>query len=142
MFKTVVPTVRRFPIWIYVVGGLLVLANVAGSVGFLTGPSALIPGLEFKGPGEQASMMIAARQLGQGLFLLFALLYRNTRTLQMVWAMVIIREGIDLASILISGQGLSPIMVGVTIAIELAAFVHLGAIASGHLKKYRPQESK
>ncbi len=122
------------------IGWLLVFANISGGIAFLTGPSAIIPGLGFAGPEQQASIMIAARQLGQGVMLAFALLYKNVRTLQFAWLMVIIRESIDLAARLISGQGLSPIVIVVTIVLEIAAFIYLGAIASGHVARYVKSE--
>ena len=132
-FATVVPTVDRFPLWILIVGGLLVLANLGGSFSF----TGAIPGLGTSGPDQQAATMLAARQLGQAFILLFALLYRNVRVLQAVWFMTIIRECIDLIARLTSGQGLSPIFIVITIAIEIAAFIYLGAIASGHVARYR-----
>ena len=54
--------------------------------------------------------------------------------------MCIIRESIDFATRLISGQGLSPIAFIITIALEIAAFIYLGAIASGHVAKYASNE--
>ena len=127
-FATVVPTVEKYPTWILVAGWLLVFFNVMGSFSF----SGSIPGLLATGADQQAAIMLAARQLGQAFILGFGLLQKNVRTLQFLWAMVIIRESIDFAARLISGQGLSPIAFVVTIAIELAAFIHLGGIASGH----------
>ena len=81
--------------------------------------------------------MLAARQIGQSFILAYGLLQKNVRLLQFLWLMVIIRESIDFAARLISGQGLSPIMFIVTIVIEVAAFIYLGAIASGHVSKYK-----
>ena len=130
-FATVTPTVNRFPIWIIVLGWLLVFFNVMGSFSF----SGSIPGLLATGADQQAAIMLAARQLGQAFILGYGLLQKNVRTLQFLWGMVIIRESIDFAARLISGQGLSPIAFVVTIAIELTAFIYLGGIASGHFGK-------
>ncbi len=132
-FATLVPTVDRFPIWVLIFGWLLVFFNVTGSFGF----AGTIPGLGSTGPDQQAALMLAARQLGQAFILGFGLLQKNVRTLQFIWLMVIIRESIDLAARLISGQGLSPIAIIVTIVIELGIFIYLGAIASGHVARYR-----
>lgn len=134
-FATVVPTVEKFPLWILIAGWLLVFANVSGSFSF----AGTIPGLGATGADQQAALMLAARQIGQGFILGYGLLQKNVRTLQFLWAMVIIRESIDLAARLISGQGLSLVMFAVTIAIELAAFIYLGAIASGHVVKYKSE---
>jgi hypothetical protein len=130
---TVVRIVDKLPLWIRVIGWLLVLVNVMGSVSFVTNASAVIPGLGTTGPEQQAATMIAARQIGQAAILAFALLYRDVRVLQAAFVMVIIRESIDLVAGLISGKGLSPIMIGVTIALEAAAFIYLGMIASGRV---------
>lgn len=108
-----------------VLGGLLALANIAGAIGFLTGPSAAIPGLGFAGPGQQASIMIAARQLGQGLVLGYGLYTRNRTILLLAWGMGIIRESLDLYARLQSGQGLSPPMIAVTLALQIWAFLYL-----------------
>jgi hypothetical protein len=132
-FATVVPTVDKFPLWILIFGWLLVFANVSGSFSF----SGTIPGLAATGPDQQAAIMLAARQIGQSFILAYGLLQKNVRLLQFLWLMVIIRESIDFAARLISGQGLSPIMFIVTIVIEVAAFIYLGAIASGHVSKYK-----
>ena len=131
-FATVVSTVDRFPIWILVIGWLLVFFNVTGSYSF----SGTIPGLGTTGPDQQAAIMLAARQIGQAFILGYALLQKNVRTLQFVWLMCIIRESIDFAARLISGQGLSLIAFVITIALEIAAFLYLGAIASGRVAKY------
>ena len=64
-FATIVPTVDRFPIWIPVIGWLLVFFNVTGSFGF----SGTIPGLGTTGPDQQAAIMLAARQIGQAFIL-------------------------------------------------------------------------
>jgi hypothetical protein len=132
-FTTLVPTVDKFPLWILIAGWLLVFANISGSFSF----SGTIPGLAATGPDQQAAIMLAARQIGQGLILGYGLLQKNVRTLQFLWLMVIIRESIDFVASIISGQGLSPLMFIVTLAIELAAFIYLGLIASGHVAKYK-----
>jgi hypothetical protein len=141
-FHTAVRRVRRFPLWISIVGWVLVLANVSGVATMLVDGSGLIPGIGSTGADRQALMMIAARQLGQGMILAFALLYRDVRVLQAVFAMAFIREGIDLWARLESGAGIAPVMVIVMLAIEVAAFVHLGAVASGRISSYRPGGSK
>ena len=127
-FATVVPTVEKYPTWILVAGWLLVFFNVMGSISF----SGSIPGLLTTGADQQAAIMLAARQLGQAFILGFGLLQKNVRTLQFVWAMVIIRESIDLTARLVRGEGLSLIAFVITLAIEIAAFIYLGGIASGH----------
>lgn len=127
-FATVVPTVEKYPTWILVAGWLLVFFNVMGSFSF----SGSIPGLLTTGADQQAAIMLAARQLGQAFILGFGLLQKNVRTLQFVWAMVIIRESIDLTARLVRGEGLSLIAFVITLAIEIAAFIYLGGIASGH----------
>ena len=132
-FATLVPTVDKFPLWILIAGWVLVFANITGSFSF----SGTIPGLGMTGADQQAALMLAARQIGQGFILGYGLLQKNVRTLQFLWAMVIMRESIDLAARLISGQGLSLVMFVVTLAVELAAFIYLGAIASGHVAKYK-----
>lgn len=132
-FATVVPAVEKFPLWILIAGWFLVFANISGSFSF----AASIPGLETIGADQQAALMLAARQIGQGFILGYGLLQKNVRTLQFLWLMCIIRESIDFAARLISGQGFSPIMFVVTLAIEIAAFIYLGAIASGHVAKYK-----
>ena len=132
-FATLVPTVDRFPLWILIFGWLLVFANISGSFNF----AGTIPGLGTTGPDQQAAIMLAARQIGQGFILAYGLLQKNVRLLQFLWLMVLIRESIDFSASLISGQGLSPIMFIVTIVIELATFIYLGAIASGHVAKYK-----
>ncbi|MCX6056874.1 MAG: hypothetical protein NTW69_01820 [Chloroflexi bacterium] len=132
-FATIVPTVEKFPLWILIAGWFLVFANVSGSFSF----AASIPGLGTIGADQQAALMLAARQVGQGFILGYGLLQKNVRTLQFLWAMCIIRESIDFAARLISGQGFSPIMFIVTLAVEVAAFIYLGAIASGHVAKYK-----
>lgn len=127
-FATVVPIVKKYPVWILVAGWLLVVFNVMGSFSF----SGSIPGLLATGADQQAAIMLAARQLGQAFILGFGLLQKNVRTLQFIWAMVIIRESIDLAARLIRGEGLSLVAFVVTLVIEIAAFIYLGGIASGH----------
>ena len=125
----------QLPRWISIFGWLLVVANVSGAITMFGDASGLIPGIGSTGPDEQALSMIAARQLGQALLLAFALLYRDLRVLQLVWVMVFIREAIDLWARLVSGAGIDPKLVVVTLALELGAFVHLGKLsarASGH----------
>ena len=135
-FTTLVPSVDKFPLWILILGWLLVFFNLMGSFSF-TGS---IPGLGTTGPDQQAAIMLAARQVGQAFILGFGLLQKNVRTLQFIWLMVIIRETIDFSARLISGQGLSPIAFVITIIIEAAVFIYLGAIASGHVAKYRKEK--
>ena len=132
-FDTLVASVDKFPVWILILGWLLVFFNVMGSFSF----SGSIPGLGSSGPDQQAALMLAARQIGQAFILGYGLLQKNVRTLQFIWLMVIIRESIDFAARLNSGQGLSPIAFIITIVIELAVFIYLGAIASGHVAKYK-----
>jgi hypothetical protein len=109
------------------VGWLLVVFNVTGSVSFAQS----IPGLLAAGPDRQAAIMLGARQLGQGPLLGYALVQKNIRTLQVVWAMTIIRESGDFAARLVRGEGFTPAMFLVTLSIEIVAFGYLGAIASG-----------
>lgn len=132
-FATLVASVDKFPLWILILGWLLVFFNVMGSFSF----SGSIPGLGTTGPDQQAALMLAARQIGQAFILGYGLLQKNVRTLQFIWLMVIIRESIDFAARLISGQGLSPIAFIITIVIELVVFIYLGAIASGHIARYK-----
>ena len=132
-FATLVPVVDKFPLWILIAGWLLVFFNVMGSFGF----AGSIPGLGASGADQQAALMLAARQLGQGFILGYGLLQKNVRTLQFLWLMVILRESIDFAASLMRGQGLGPLAFVVTLAIELAAFIYLGAIASGHIAGYK-----
>jgi hypothetical protein len=132
-FATLVPTVDKFPLWILILGWMLVFFNVMGSFNF----AGTIPGLETTGADQQAALMLAARQVGQGFILGYGLLQKNVRTLQFLWLMCIIRESIDFAARLISGQGFSPTMFVVMLAIEIAAFIYLGAISSGHIAKYK-----
>lgn len=74
--------------------------------------------------------MIVGRQLGEAAILAFALLYRDVRVLQFVFAMAFIREAIDLWEVLSSGSGTSPALIVGVLIIELAAFIHLGAVES------------
>ena len=133
-FATLIATLDKFPLWSLILGWLLVFFNLMGSFGF----SGTIPGLGTTGPDQQAAIMLAARQVGQAFILGYGLLQKNVRTLQFIWLMVIIRESIDFAARLISGQGLSSIASIITIIIELTVFIYLGAIASGHIAKYNP----
>lgn len=130
---TVVPSVEKYPLWILIAGWLLVFFNVMGSFSF----SGSIPGLLATGADQQAAIMLAARQLGQAFILGFGLLQKNVRTLQFVWGMVIIRESLDLAARLMRGEGLPLLAFAITLAIEIAAFIYLGAIASGYVAPYK-----
>lgn len=139
-FHTVVPTVAAFPVAIVVFGWFFVVVNTFFGVAFLTNPASVIPGLGSVGADQQAAIMLAARNLGQALILAFALLYKNVRILQFVWLMAIIREGLDLVAALVRGSGPSPmvtvVLFSVVLIAEFAAFVYLGAIASGRVSKY------
>lgn len=85
------------------------------------------------------SSYFSNRQLGQAFILGFGLWQKDVCTLQFLWSMVIIRESIDLAARLIRGEGLSLVAFAITLAIEVAAFIYLGAIASGHVANYKTQ---
>jgi hypothetical protein len=80
--------------------------------------------------------MIVAHQAGQALILGFALLYRDVRVLQAVWAIAIVREAIDLWARLDAGGGLSPVVIAVLLGLEVAAFVQLGRMASWRVGQY------
>jgi hypothetical protein len=99
------------------------------------------PGVGSSGPDRQALIMIAARRLGQAVILAFALLYRDVRVVQVVFAMAFLREAFDLRARMQSGAGIQPATVVVMLVIEVAAFIHLGAIASGRSPKYLPGRS-
>lgn len=121
-FLTVVRRVRRPPLWIAVVGWVLVLANVSVVATMLVDGSGLIPGIGASGADRQALVMIAGRQLGQAVILAFALVYRDVRPLQAVFAMAFLREAFDLWARLESGARIEPVMVVDMLIIELAAF--------------------
>ncbi|MEK6753810.1 MAG: hypothetical protein AABZ00_16250 [Chloroflexota bacterium] len=137
-FATLAPTVDKFPLLMVIFGWFLVMVNTTFGILFLINPAGVILGLGSTSAILQATIMLGARNLGSGFILGFALLFKNTRVLQAVWVFAIIREVGDLVAALAGGGGFSgAIVVIVILVIEIIAFIYTGAIASGHIAKYK-----
>jgi len=142
-FTTVVRTVPRFPLPMVVFTYLLLLFNLLGLVLFLFSINGIVPGLAGLSSGtvQQLSYRIAGRQLIPILLFVFALTYKDVRVFQLAWAMALIREISDVAGFLATGESVFVLLIIYALFMvgEIAAFVYLGRIASGHVTKYLPQ---
>lgn len=140
-FATLVPTVNKFPIPMVIFASLLLLINVFAVANFIFNMSGFMPGLA---TGEasavrEVSLMLSGRHLGGVVILLFALFYKNTRVMQLAWFVVIIREVFDMLGTLARGDAGAGALgfVVVILILEMVAFIYTGAIASGHVTKYK-----
>jgi len=122
---------------------LLLLFNLLGLVLFLFSINGIVPGLAGLSSGtvQQLSYRIAGRQLIPILLFVFALTYKDVRVFQLAWAMALIREISDVAGFLATGESVFVLLIIYALFMvgEIAAFVYLGRIASGHVTKYLPQ---
>lgn len=135
-FHAVVPTVKRFPLAIVLCSYIILAINLYGLINFFTNLPAFVPGIGTGPAVDQIAFMISGRQLGVALVLVFALLYKHVRVMQLAWLLAIIRELVDLA--LARNSTGSVIFVVAILIVEVAIFIHLGKIASGKVAKYRP----
>jgi len=143
-FATLVPTVNKFPLPMVIFASLLLLINVFAVANFLFNMAGFMPGLA---TGEasavkEVSLMLSGRHLGPVILLLFALLYKNTRVMQLAWFVVIVREVFDMLGTLARGDAGAGALIFVIVVLvaEIAAFIYTGAIASGHVAKYLPNQ--
>lgn len=128
-FHTVVSTVARFPLAIVLFSVLILLINAFGFFNFLTNLSDFVPGIGAGQAVDQLSYMIAGRQLGGALVLLFALFYKDVRVMQLAWVIAIIRELVDL-SLAGNSTGMFWFVIVLLVA-EVATVIHLERIARG-----------
>ncbi len=142
-FTTVVRTVPRFPLPMVVFTYLLLLFNLLGLALFLFSINGIVPGLAGLSSStvQQLSYRIAGRQLISILLFVFALTYKDVRVFQLAWAMALIREIADVAGFLATGESIVVLLIIYALFMvgEIAAFVYLGMIASGHVARYLPQ---
>ena len=138
-FATVVPTVERFPVPILILGSLLLLVNVFGFFTFLFNLSAMAPEIGTNASAQAVGILIAGRQLAVTIVFALALFGKNVRFMQLAWSLAVIREIADAASMVVQGNYVGlPFFAALLIA-EISVFIYLGAIASGHVAKYKPQ---
>ncbi len=139
-FATVVPTIEKFPLPIMILGSLLLLVNVFGFFTFLFNLSAMVPEIGTNASAQAAGILIAGRQLAVTVVFALALFGKNVRFMQLAWFLAFIREIADAASMVVQGNNSGlPFFAALLIA-EIAAFIYLGAIASGHVTKYLPSK--
>lgn len=133
-FHAVVPTVAKFPLAIVIFSYIMLAINAFGLFNFFTNISAFIPGIGGGLAVDQIAIMISGRQLGAALVLLFALLYKNVRVMQLAWVIAMIREIADLA-LAQNNTGMFAFVIVLLVA-EAATLIYLNAIASGKVAKY------
>ena len=138
-FVTAVPTVSRFPLPIMIFGGVMLAINVVAFLAFLLFPGRVIPGFAASNMVQEVGFMLAGRQLGATAVLALALFRKNVRLFQLAWLLAILREVTDAAGALVSGSYGGAALGAVFLIAEMAAFIYLGRIASGHVAKYVPQ---
>ena len=83
--------------------------------------------------------MLAGRQPAVTVVFALALFGKNVRFMQLAWFLAIIREISDAAGTLARGMPFVTVFVIVVLVAEIAAFIYTGAIASGHVAKYKPE---
>ena len=138
-FATVVPTVDRFPLPIMILGSLLLLVNVFGFMTFLFNISMFAPGLPAGSALQSLGYIIAGRQLGVTIVFALALFGKNVRFMQLAWFLAALREIADMAGMAAQVPAIGIVTFVILILLEFAIVVYLGAIASGHVAKYKPQ---
>ncbi len=140
-FETVVPTVKKFPLWLLIVGSLMILMNLSFFILSLFSPQMISPILGGGGEGSRLQYMFAVRQLGIIVVFALAMYGKNTRFMQLAWFIAFLRELGDLVGALAAGiNTVGVVFFIILLAVELAAFIYAGAIASGHVAKYKSQE--
>lgn len=135
-FTTVVPTVKRFPLPILILGALLLLVNIGGFINALLSIQTLAPSLS-PADAQIIGAAFAARQAGVAIVFALALFGKNVRFLQLAWGIAAIREIGDFPMSLALGGAFGAIAIGVLILVEIGTVIYLGAIASGHVAKYK-----
>ncbi len=135
-FHAVVPTVASFPLPIVIFSFIILTINTFGFFNFFTILSGFIPGIGSNPGVDTIAIMISGRQLGVALVLVFALLYKHIRVMQLAWIIAIIREIADLA-LARGSAGMTAFVIVILIA-EIATIVYLQKIASGQITKYVP----
>ncbi len=138
-FATVVPTVEKFPLAIIIVGSLLLLINIFFFFTSLFNVEMIFPGLSASGIAPKVQYIFASRQLGIALVFALALYGKNTRFMQLAWFLAFLRELGDFAGMLAIGDTAAALSFTPMLVFELGAFIYVGAIASGHVAKYKPQ---
>lgn len=132
--RPLVPTVARFPLVIVLFSCVILLINAFGFFNFFTNLSEFVPGIGAGHAVDQLSYMVAGRQLGGALVLLFALFYKDVRIMQLAWVIAIIRELVDL-SLASNSAGMFWFVIVLLVA-EVATVVYLERVARGKIAKY------
>jgi hypothetical protein len=99
----------------------------------------IYPGLNASGIAGKVQCTLAARQLGVAIVFALALYGKNTRFMQLAWFLAFLREMGDLAGTMAIGDTAAALSFTPLIIFELGVFIYVGAIASGHVAKYKSQ---
>ncbi|MGH9157260.1 MAG: hypothetical protein ACRD1K_15805 [Acidimicrobiales bacterium] len=128
---TVVPKVEHFRWFILLVAYPLLVVNLFGFANFAVNLNGFAPGIGTGTSVDQVSYMLAGRQLAVALVFALGLFSRRVRLMQLGWGLAIIREFADMAGTIARGQTAGALAIAALVAIEVAIFVYLGALASG-----------
>ncbi len=136
-FETVVATVAAYPVWVTILVWILIAQSALYAVIALVGP-AIVDGIDNAAARTEVGVMIAGRSIALVILTVIALQSKYVRFLQLVMGLRALIEIFDV----IAGLQRSPASGNVPIAVvkalvQLALFVYLGAIASGHVPRYR-----
>jgi len=137
-FKTVVASVEAYPLGVTIMVWLLVAQSALYALISIMG-QAIVDGIDNAAAHNEVGVMIAGRSIALVILTVLALQSKHVRFLQLVIGVRALIEIFDI----VAGLQRDPPSGNVTFAIvkavvQLALFVYLGAIASGHVSRYKP----
>ncbi len=137
-FETVVARVHAYPLAVTVLVWLLV-AQSALYAGIALAGQTIVEGIDPGDAHRELGVMIAGRSVALVILTIVALQSKHVRFLQLVIGLRALIEIFDI----IAGMQQDPASGNVPLAVvkavvQLALFIYVGAIASGHIARYRP----
>ncbi len=137
-FETVVTKVDAYPVWVTILSWLLIAQSALYAIIALTGRT-IVAGVTNGDAHRELGIMAAGRCLALVILTVIALQSKHVRFLQLVIGLRAVIEIFDVVAGLQRepASGNVPIA-AVTAVVQLALFVYVGAIASGHIARYRP----
>ena len=137
-FATVVERVDAYPLGVTILVWLLVAQSALYALILITG-QAIVDGIGNAAARNGVGIMIAGRSIAVVILTVLALHSKHVRFLQLVIGVRALIEIFDVVAGLQRhpASGNVPIAVAKAV-VQLALFVYVGAIASGHVARYRP----
>lgn len=137
-FETVVARVDAYPLAVTILVWLLI-AQSALYAGIALAGQTIVEGVNTGDAHRELGVMIGGRSIALVILTVIALQSKHVRFLQLVIGVRAVIEMFDI----IAGMQHDPVSGNVPLAVikavvQLALFVYVGAIASGHIARYRP----